>query len=316
MSNLLEPKAQTVKRINAYLADAQNVFIDSRTIPLDAVSEMGIGNKPIDDGNYLLSDEEKEAFVKLEPQSAAYFKRWYGSDEFINNKVRWCLWLGDCPPDKLRKMPYSLQCIENVRTFRQMSKSEGTRKIADTPTRFHVENMPVATYIAIPETSSENRKYIPIGFLDSSVLCSNAMRLIPHATLYEFGVLTSQMHMAWMRTVCGRLKSDYRYSAQIVYNNFPWPDVSEAQKAAIIQKAQAVLDARAQFPDSSLADLYDPNTMPPVLTKAHAALDSAVDKLYRKAAFPDDAARVAFLFELYGKKTEGLTSRAKKQRRG
>ena len=203
-------------------------------------------------------------------------------------------------------MPYSLPRIENVRTFRQMSKSEGTRKIADTPTRFHVENMPVATYIAIPETSSENRKYIPIGFLDTSVIASDSTLIVPNATLYEFGGLTSQMHMAWMRTVCGRLEMRYRYSAQIVYNNFPWPDASEAQKAAIIQKAQAVLDARALFLDSSLADLYDLNTMPPVLTKAHATLDSAVDKLYRKAPFPDDAARVAFLFELYGKKTEGL----------
>ena len=152
--------------------------------------------------------------------------------------------------------------------------------------------------------------------LNSSDISSNANLLVPNATLYEFGVLASQMHMAWMRTVCGRLEMRYRYSAQIVYNNFSRPDASEAQKAAIIQKAQAVLDARAQFPDSSLADLYDPNTMPPVLTKAHAALDSAVDKLYRKTAFPDDAARVALLFELYGKKTEGLTSRAKKQRRG
>ena len=284
---------------------------------MDAVSEMGIGNKPIDDGNYLFSDEEKEAFVKLEPQSAAYFKRWYGSDEFINNKVRWCLWLGDCPPDKLRKMPYSLQRIENVRIFRQMSKSEGTRKIADTPTRFHVENMPESGhYLLVPSTSSEHRKYIPIGFMNSFDISSNANLLVPNATPYEFGVLTSQIHMAGMRTVCGRLKSDYRYSAQIVYNNFPWPDVSEAQKATIIQKVQAVLDTRAQFPDSSLADLYDPNTMPPVLTKAHAALDSAVDKLYRKTAFPDDAARVAFLFELYGKKTEGVTSSAKKQGRG
>ena len=293
-----------------------NVFIDSRTVPLDAVSEMGIGNKPIDDGNYLFSNEEKEAFVKLEPQSAAYFKRWYGSDEFINNKVRWCLWLGDCPPDKLRKMPYSLQRIENVRIFRQMSKSEGTRKIADTPTRFHVENMPESGhYLLVPSTSSERRKYIPIGFMNSSDISSNANLLVPNATLYEFRVLTSQMQMAWMRTVCGRLKSDYRYSAQIVYNNFPWPDISEEQKAAIMQKAQAVLDARAQFPDSSFADLYDPNTMPPVLTKAHAALDSAVDKLYRKTAFPDDAAHVAFLFELYGKKTEGLLTGKRKRGR-
>ena len=207
---------------------------------MDAVSEMGIGNKPIDDGNYLFSDEEKEAFVKLEPQSAAYFKRWYGSDEFINNKVRWCLWLGDCPPDKLRKMPYSLQRIENVRIFRQMSKSEGTRKIADTPTRFHVENMPESGhYLLVPSTSSERRKYIPIGFMNSSDISSNANLLVPNATLYEFGGLTSQMQIAWMRTVCGRLKSDYRYSAQIVYNNFPWPDISEEQKAAIMQKAQA-----------------------------------------------------------------------------
>jgi len=249
LSNLLEPKAQTVKRINAYLADAQNVFIDSRTVPLDAVSEMGIGNKPIDDGNYLFSDEEKEAFVKLESQSAAYFKRWYGSDEFINNKVRWCLWLGDCPPDKLRKMPYSLQRIENVRTFRQMSKSEGTRKIADTPTRFHVENMPESGhYLLVPSTLSERRKYIPIGFMNSSDISSNANLLVPNATLYEFGVLTSQMHMAWMRTVCGRLKSDYRYSAQIVYNNFPWPDVSEAQKAAIIQKRKRYWTRARSFP--------------------------------------------------------------------
>ena len=273
---------------------------------MDAVSEMGIGNKPIDDGNYLFSDEEKEAFVKLEPQSAAYFKRWYGSDEFINNKIRWCLWLGDCPPHVLKKMPHALKRIENVRTFRLSSKSEGTRKIADTPTRFHVENMPTATYIAIPETSSENRKYIPIGFLDNTVLCSNAMRLIPNATLYEFGILTSQMHMAWMRTVCGRLEMRYRYSAQIVYNNFPWPEASESQKESIAQKAQAVLDARNKFPESSLADLYDPDTMPSVLVKAHAALDFAVDKLYRKTAFSDDAARTAHLFELYLKKTEGL----------
>ena len=185
-----------------------------------------------------------------------------------------------------------------------MSKSEETRKIADTPTRFHVENMPESGhYLLVPRVSSERRRYIPIGFLDASVIASDSTLIVPNATLYGFGVLTSQMHMAWMRTVCGQLEMRYCYSAQIVYNNFPWPDVSEAQKAAIIQKAQAVLDARAQFPDSSLADLYDPNTMPPVLTKAHAALDSVVDKLYRKTAFPDDAARVAFLFELYERKT-------------
>ncbi|UTC90607.1 class I SAM-dependent DNA methyltransferase [Treponema denticola] len=301
------PKEVPAKQINAYLMDAQNVFIDSRTIPIDPVSEMGIGNKPIDGGNYLFLDNEKEEFIKQEPQSAAYFKCWYGSDEFINNKIRWCLWLGDCPPHILKKMPHALKRIENVRTFRLLSKSEGTRKIADTPTRFHVENMPeTGHYLLIPRVSSERRRYIPIGFLDVSVIASDSTLIVPNATLYEFGILTSQMHMAWTRTVCGRLEMRYRYSAQIVYNNFPWPEASETQKESIAQKAQAVLDARNKFPESSLADLYDPDTMPSVLVKAHAALDSAVDKLYRKTAFSDDAARTAHLFELYLKKTEGL----------
>ena len=220
-------------------------------------------------------------------------------------------------PQHLKKCPLIVAHIQKVREHRESSSREVTRKLAQTPSLFGEIRQPESGhYLLVPRVSSERRRYIPIGFLDTSVIASDSTLIVPNATLYEFGVLTSQMHMAWMRTVCGRLKSDYRYSAQIVYNNFPWPDVSEAQKAAIIQKAQAVLDARAQFPNSSLADLYDPNTMPPVLTKAHAALDSAVDKLYRKTAFPDDAARVAFLFELYGTKTEGLTSSAKKQRRG
>jgi len=204
-------------------------------------------------------------------------------------------------------MPHALKRIENVRAFRLLSKSEGTRKIADTPTRFHVENMPeTGHYLLIPRVSSERRRYIPIGFLDVSVIASDSTLIVPNATLYEFGILTSQMHMAWTRTVCGRLEMRYRYSAQIVYNNFPWPEASETQKESIAQKAQAVLDARNKFPESSLGDLYDPDTMPLVLVKAHAALDSAVDKLYRRVAFSDDAARTAFLFELYLKKTEGL----------
>ena len=220
-------------------------------------------------------------------------------------------------PQHLKKCPLIVARIQKVREHRESSSREATRKLAQTPSLFGEIRQPESGhYLLVPRVSSERRRYIPIGFLDTSVIASDSTLIVPNATLYEFGVLTSQMHMAWMRTVCGRLKSDYRYSAQIVYNNFPWPDISEEQKAAIMQKAQAVLDARAQFPDSSLADLYDPNTMPPVLTKAHAALDSAVDKLYRKTAFPDDAARVAFLFELYGKKTEGMTSYAKKQGRG
>ena len=216
-------------------------------------------------------------------------------------------------PQHLKKCPLIVAHIQKVREHRESSSREATRKLAQTPSLFGEIRQPESGhYLLVPSTSSERRKYIPIGFMNSSDISSNANLLVPNATLYEFGVLTSQMQMAWMRTVCGRLEMRYRYSAQIVYNNFPWPDASEAQKAAIIQKAQAVLDARALFLDSSLADLYDLNTMPPVLTKAHTALDSSVDKLYRKTAFPDDAARVALLFELYGKKTEGLLTGKRK----
>ena len=294
-----EPKAIKAKQINAYLMDAENVFIESRTEPISDVPKIGIGNKPIDDGNYLFTKEEYEEFIKKEPLSAQFFKRWYGSDEFINNKLRMCLWVGEASPEVLRKMPHVMERIENVRQFRLSSKSEGTRKIADTPTHFHVENMPSTNYIAIPETSSENRKYIPIGFLEPNVLCSNAMRLIPHATLYHFGILTSRMHMAWMRATAGRLKSDYRYSKDVVYNNFPFPNASKEQEKAIAQKAQEVLEAREKYPTSSLADLYDPLAMPKELAKAHKELDLAVDKLYRSTKFKDDGERVSFLFELY-----------------
>ena len=318
MSNLLEPKAQAVKRINAYLADARNVFIDSRSSVLDTqTNPMVFGSMPNDGGNLIIEENEYASFLQQEPEAERYIRPFLGAEEFINNKKRYCLWLLNAEPQHLKKCPLIVARIQKVREHRESSSREATRKLAQTPSLFGEIRQPESGhYLLVPSTSSERRKYIPIGFMNSSDISSNANLLGPNATLYEFGVLTSQMHMAWMRTVCGRLKSDYRYSAQIVYNNFPRPDVSEAQKAAIIQKAQAVLDARAQFPDSSLADLYDPNTMPPVLTKAHAALDSAVDKLYRKTAFPDDAARAAFLFELYGKKTEGVTSRAKKQGRG
>jgi len=294
-----EPKAIKAKQINAYLMDSDAVFIESRTEPISNVPEIGIGNKPIDDGNYLFTEAEYKEFIEKEPLSKPFFKRWYGADEFINNKVRMCLWIGEASPEVLRKMPHVLERIENVRKFRLNSKSEGTRKIADTPTRFHVENMPSTNYIAIPETSSENRKYIPIGFLEPNVLCSNAMRLIPHATLYHFGILTSQMHMAWMRVVGGRLELRYRYSKDVVYNNFPFPKATKAEQEAIAQKANAVLEARSKYSESSLASLYEPLTMPKELVKAHKELDLAVDRLYRKAPFKDDAERVSFLFELY-----------------
>jgi len=285
--------------INPYLVDASNTFIESRSRPLCDVPEIGIGNKPIDGGNYLFTDEERKAFLKLEPDAKKWFRKWIGSDEFINGYFRYCLWLGDCPPNVLRKMPECMKRVNAVRKYRLASKSEGTREIAKTPCRFHVENMPTAKYLVIPETSSEKREYIPMGFVTPSVLSSNAIKIIPGATLYHFGILTSNVHNAWTRAVCGRLEMRYRYSKDIVYNNFPWPTVTSVQEATIERLAQAVLDARAQFTDSSLADLYDPLTMPPALRKAHQALDKAVMKLYKLDGNISEAEIVAELMGRY-----------------
>ena len=273
-------RAQVVQNINGYLLDADNVFVESRSKPLCDVPEIGIGNKPIDGGNYLFTKEEMDEFLKIEPAAAKWFKPWYGSQEFINRCPRYCLWLGDCPPNELRKMPECMKRVEAVRQLRLASKSAGTVKLADTPTRFHVENMPEGHFIVVPEVSSERRRYVPMGFMDDSVLCSNKVRLMPNATLYHLGILTSNVHMAWMRAVCGRLKSDYDYSIKIVYNNFPWPAPTDQQRAKIEQTAQAILDARALYPDSSLADLYDETTMPPELRKAHQMNDKAVMLAY------------------------------------
>jgi len=225
-NNGMEIKATN---ISPYLVDASTVFIDSRTKPLCDVPEIGIGNKPIDGGNYLFTDEERKAFLKLEPDAKKWFRKWIGSDEFINGYFRYCLWLGDCPPNVLRKMPECMKRVNAVRKYRLASKSEGTRELAKMPCRFHVENMPNAKYLVIPETSSEKREYIPIGFIAPSILSSNAIRIIPGATLYHFGILTSNVHNAWTRAVCGRLEMRYRYSKEIVYNNFPWPTITRRQ---------------------------------------------------------------------------------------
>ena len=272
--------SKCVSNINGYLIDADNIFVESRTKPICDVPEIGIGNKPIDDGNYLFSKEEMEEFIKMEPDSEKYFKPWYGSQEFISQKPRYCLWLGECSPNELRNMPHCLERVKAVKEFRLSSKSAGTVKLAERPTHFHVENMPQSTYIVIPEVSSESRRYIPMGFMTPDILCSNLVKLVPEATLYHFGVLTSNVHMAWVRAVCGRLKSDYRYSKDVVYNNFPWPEASSEQKAKIEQTAQRILDARALYPNSSLADLYDPIAMPAELLKAHTANDKAVMQAY------------------------------------
>ena len=273
-------KAIKVGYINGYLIDAPNVFIESRQHPLSDVPEIGIGNKPIDGGFYLFSEEERDEFIKTEPISIAYFRPFLGATEFLHNTPRYCLWLGDCSPAELRKMPHCLERIAAVREYRLSSNSAGTRKLADTPTRFHVENMPETTYILVPRHSSENRRYVPMGFLSPDILTSDAVQIIPDATLYHFGILESNVHMAWMRVVCGRLKSDYRYSKDVVYNNFPWPNPTDEQKAKIEETAQAILDARALYPDSSLADLYDELTMPSELRTAHQDNDRAVMRAY------------------------------------
>ena len=298
-------RSQIVHNINGYLLDAENVFVESRSKPLCNIPEIGIGNKPIDGGNYLFTKEEMDEFLQKEPAAKAYFKPWYGSQEFINRCPRYCLWLGDCPPNELRKMPECIKRVEAVRQLRLASKSAGTRKLADTPTRFHVENMPSGTYVVIPEVSSERRKYVPMGFMTPDILCSNLVKIVPNATLYHFGVLTSNVHMAWMRAVCGRLKSDYRYSKDIVYNNFPWPTPTDEQKVKIEQTAQAILDARALYPDSSLADLYDEVTMPKELRRAHQQNDRTIWEAYGKAwDIKSESGCVAELMRMYQRLAE------------
>lgn len=293
-------KMTKVSHINAYLMDAPDVFIGSRPKPLCDVPRIGIGNKPIDGGNYLFTNEEMNEFLTKEPNSAQYFKPWYGSEEFIHQKPRYCLWLGDCSPAELRQMPHCMKRIEAVRNMRLASCSSGTRKLAGRPTRFHVENMPDTNYIIIPKVSSERRRYVPMGFMSPDVLASDLVFLIPDATLYHFGILESNVHMAWMRAVCGRLKSDYRYSKDVVYNNFPWPTPTDAQKAKIELTAQAILDARAKYPDSSLADLYDDLTMPIELRKAHQDNDRAVMQAYGfDVKTMTESQCVAELFKLY-----------------
>ena len=294
-----------VKNINGYLVDAPNIFVKSRNKPLCDVPEISMGNQPIDDGNYLFTESEMLAFIKKEPASEKYFRKWIGSHEFINGYYRYCLWLGDCSPAEIKKMPECYKRVKAVREFRLASKSIPTQKIADSPTRFHVENFPESNFIVIPEVSSEKRRYVPIGFLTPDIFCSNLVKLLPNASLYHFGVLTSNVHNAWMRAVCGRLKSDYRYSNTIVYNNFPWCTPTDAQKAAIEQTAQGILDVRSRFPDSSLADLYDEAAMPPALRKAHRANDKAVLAAYNLPADITESACVAELFERYRKMTAG-----------
>jgi hypothetical protein len=289
------------KNINAYLVDSPNVFVWNRKTPICNVQEMKSGNQPIDNGYYLFTEQEKEEFLACEPEAQEYFYRFIGGQEFLNGKSRWCLWLGNLSFNELKNLPKCRERVDAVRNFRLASKRISTIKLAEKPTRFQVETMPKGHSIIIPETSSERRNYIPVGFVDPDTLCSNAMLLIPDATLYQFGILQSLVHNAWMRTVAGRLKSDYRYSAGIVYNNFVWPNVSEVQISEIERCAKAVIDIRKQYSDLTLAEMYDPRNsyLVPNLIKAHYDLDNSVENAYGIQSGGNEEKIISHLFMLY-----------------
>ena len=344
-----EPHAIKASNINPYLADAPNLVMMPRTTPICNVSPMVNGSKPTDGGNLILSEQEKTDLIAKEPLAASWIKPFAMGDEFINGVARYCLWLLDCPPQTLRAMPEVIKRIEAVKVMRLASAKAPTRELASTPSIFAEIRQPKTNYLALPRVSSEKRAFIPIAYASANLIAGDKLQTIPNATLFEFGIITSSMHMAWMRTTCGRMKSDYQYSAKITYNNFPWPSLpsspallpagegsenrtaaekstspsptgrgikGEGQKQAIETAAQAVLDARAAHPNASLADLYDPLTMPANLLKAHNALDKAVDAAYGYKGAQTDAARVAFLFELYQKLTSLLPAeKAKKTRK-
>ena len=298
------------KNINPYLVDAKDIFIDKKSNPICNIPEMNFGNMPADGGEFLFTTEEKNEFLAKEPNAENYFKPFISALEFINNKERWCLWLQDIEPGELKKMKYVIERVQNVKAIRELSSRP---QLANIPHLFAQITQPKnLDYILIPRHSSENRKFIPIGFFKSENIAADSCLIIPNGTLYHFGVLMSTIHMAWVKSVCGRLESRFRYSKDIVYNNYPWPDnPNDKQIKAIEKAAQKVLDTRLQFPKSSLADLYDPLTMPPFLIKAHNELDKVVDLAYRSQPFTSEANRMVFLFELYEKYTADLFTKEK-----
>lgn len=300
-----DSKPLLATHINPYLIDGPDIFIESRNKALCEVPAMVYGNKPVDGGNFFLEISEKDELLKKEPEAQKFIKRIYGAEEFINNKERYCLWLVDANPSEIKNLPLVYERVLRVRNMRLSSSKEATRKDAERPTLFQEIRQPQTTYILFPCHSGENRKYIPIGFVSPEYIATNAVLVVPNASLYHFGVLTSNVHMAWMRAVCGRLKSDYRYSKEIVYNNFPWPNPTEVQKAKIEATAQAILDARALYPDCSLADLYDEALMPSELRKAHQSNDRAVMEAYGlPIKGTTESSCVAHLFHLYSELTQ------------
>jgi len=310
-----EPLEIKVKNINPYLVNAPDVFIQKRNIPISKVPRISRGSDAIDDGNFLLNQEERDLLIAKYPQVKRYIKPFLMGKEFLNNIPRYCIWLKDADLSEIRKLPLIYERIENVKQFREKSKRTQTIKAAKFPYLFGEERQPESDYLAIPKVSSENREYIPIGFCKKDIICGDKLFNLPKATLYHFGILTSAMHMTWMRYVCGRLKSDYSYSNTIVYNNFPWPQDLPKQKIAGVEKlSQQVLKVRERYPESSLADLYDPLTMPADLVRTHQDLDKFVDSCYRPQAFETEMQRIEFLFDLYKVYTQPLFGAEKRKR--
>jgi hypothetical protein len=294
-----EPHATPATNINAYLVDAPNIFIVNRGKPISDVPPMRFGSMPRDGGNLILTDEECGELITQQPEARKWLKRYTGAKEFLNGGMRWCLWLVDISPAQLRAMPHVLSRVKRVRQFRLNSKAAATQNFAATPTVFCQIAQPKTSYLLVPGVTSQRRPFIPIGFMPPDVVASNLVFVVPDASLLHFGVVSSSMHMAWTKAVCGRLKSDFRYSKDLVYNNFIWPTATAAQVRQIESSAQQILDARALHSDATLADLYDPLAMPDNLRKAHRENDRAVDAAYGRRKFATEAERVGFLFELY-----------------
>jgi hypothetical protein len=310
-----EPSEKKVKNINPYLVEGSDLVILSRTTPISNVPSINFGSMPNDGGHLILTESEKEEFLKNEPEAEKWIKPLLSAKEFLNNQARYCFWLVDISPQALRTLRNTSKRVEAVKKLRSESSRESTRKLADFPSLFGENRQPKTNYVLIPRHSSENRKYIPFGFFSPEYIASDSCLSVANATLYHFGVLTSEMHMTWVKYVCGRLKSDFRYSNTIVYNNYPFPEnISGKQKQKVETAAQAVLDTRAKYPDSSLADLYDPRTMLPDLVKAHQALDKAVDLCYRPQPFVSELNRIEYLFSLYEALSVPLLKVEKKKR--